>query len=154
VRYERRIVLTALLGAAPVAVTALFLVFSGDFSMRVRCAVAAVLVSSALVSAYALHRQIASRLRTFAKIIVALGVDDDSPSGDSSLREDAVGETVLEINALARLMESHHLDGEEAIAVLRTVLAQIVARATCGLPHLLFYRVFRSTRGPFPSRSS
>lgn len=128
VRYERRIVLTALLGAAPMAVTALILVFSGDFPIAVRCALAAVLVSSALVSTYVLHRQIASRLRTLAKIIVALGVDDDSPSGHSDLRADAVGEAVLEINALATLMESHQLDGEEAIAVLRTVLAQIVAR--------------------------
>lgn len=126
-RYERGIVLTSFLGSAPAALTAVVLVFCDDFRMPERYVIGAVLVSSALVPAYVLHRRIASRLRTFSRIIImAMGMEDPSLRGHSAVDEEGLGdlgEVVVEINALARLMESHTVTAVEGVALLRTVLA-------------------------------
>lgn len=146
-RHERRIVLTAFLGAAPMAVTVLVLVFSGDFPTSVRCLVGAIVVTSSLASAYALYRQLSRRLLTFSNVIItALGVEDRRFHGGSVGREDIAAEMVAEMDALARLVESRKISTDEGAALLRTVVAQMTPRRLVVL--------IWSTRGPFPSRSS
>jgi hypothetical protein len=128
-RHERRIVLTALLGAAPMAVTALVLVFSGDFPTSVRCLAGAVVVTSSLAPAYALYRQVSRRLLTFSNLVItALGVEDERFRRGSVGREGIAAEMVVELDALARLMESRTISTDEGAALLRTVVAQMTPR--------------------------
>ncbi len=125
--YERRIPLTALLAVAPVAVAALVLVFAGDFPAKVRWTVIAAIAVSVFITTYIVHEQLVFPLRTISNIITALREEDYSLRARNASRDDALGEVMVEVNALARLMESRKLEAVEATALLRAVLAQIDA---------------------------
>ncbi|HEX2061047.1 MAG TPA: PAS domain S-box protein, partial [Thermoanaerobaculia bacterium] len=125
--YEKRIVLTALLAVALVALTALLLAFAGEFSAKVRWTVVSVIVVAAGVAGYVLYEQLVFPLRTLSNIITALREEDYSLRARYASREGAFGEVMLEVNALADLMESRKLEAVEAAALLRSVLARIDA---------------------------
>ena len=125
--YENRIVLTALAALLPVAVTALLLAGMGDFSAKVQWTVLFVVVVCTFVVGYVLHEHLTYPLRTLSNIITALREEDYSLRARHASREGAFGEVMLEVNALADLMESRKLEAVEAAALLRAVLAQIDA---------------------------
>jgi two-component system, NtrC family, nitrogen regulation sensor histidine kinase NtrY len=125
--YERRIVLTAVLALAPVAVAALLLAWTGDFSAKVRWTVLACVAAGVFLATYVLHERLVFPLRTISNIITALREEDYSLRGRNARRDDAMGEVMIEVNALAELMESRKLEAVEAAALLRAVLAQIDA---------------------------
>jgi nitrogen fixation/metabolism regulation signal transduction histidine kinase len=127
VHYERRIVLTALLAVALVALTALLLALAGDFPAKVRWTVAFVIAIAFLIGGYVLHEQLVFPLRTMSNIITALREEDYSLRARDASRDNAFGEIMSEVNALADLMESRKLEAVEAAALLRAVLAQIDA---------------------------
>jgi PAS domain S-box-containing protein len=127
VHYEKRIVLTALIAVALVALTALILVFAGGFSAKVRWTVAFVIVIATVVAGYTLYEQLVFPLRTLSNIITALREEDYSLRARYASREGAFGEVMLEVNTLADLMESRKLEAVEAAALLRSVLARIDA---------------------------
>src|SRR3990170_3893736 len=108
--YERRIVLTAILALAPVALAALLLVFAGDFTAKVRWTVVASIAIAAFIATYVLHEQLVFPLRTISNIITALREEDYSLRGRNARRDDALGEVMVEVNALATLMESRKLE--------------------------------------------
>ena len=126
-RYERRIVLTAVLALAPVVASAIILVFAVDFSAKVRWTVLAAIAVAAFIATYVLHEQLVFPLRTISNIITALREEDYSLRARNARRDDALGEVMVEVNALAALMESRKLEAVEATALLRAVLAQIDA---------------------------
>ncbi|HET8772329.1 MAG TPA: ATP-binding protein [Thermoanaerobaculia bacterium] len=126
-RYERRIVLTALLALAPVAIAAVLLAFTGDFSAKVKWTVAALIGASVFMATYVLHERLVFPLLTISNIITALREEDYSLRARNARRDDALGEVMVEVNALATLMESRKLEAVEAAALLRAVLAQIDA---------------------------
>ena len=126
-RYERRITLLSLAGLAPVAIAALVLVFAGDFSSKARWTVLFFVGVGAFIATYVLHEQLVYPLRTISNIITALREEDYSLRGRNTQRDDALGEVMIEVNALAELMESRKLEAVEAAALLRAVLAQIDA---------------------------
>ncbi|HVE70258.1 MAG TPA: ATP-binding protein [Thermoanaerobaculia bacterium] len=125
--YERRIVITALLAVALVALTALLLAFTGDFSAKVRWTVAFIVAIAVIIAAYVLHERLVFPLRTLSNIITALREEDYSLRARDASRDNAFGEIMTEVNALANLMESRKLEAVEAAALLRAVLAQIDA---------------------------
>jgi two-component system, NtrC family, nitrogen regulation sensor histidine kinase NtrY len=127
VHYENRIVLTALAALLPVVLTALLLVFVGDFTPKVRWTVVFVVTVCTFIAAYVLHEHLTYPLRTLSNIITALREEDYSLRARHASREGAFGEVMLEVNALADLMESRKLEAVEAAALLRAVLAQIDA---------------------------
>src|SRR5688572_12323734 len=126
-RYERRIVLIALMALAPVALVALLLLWAGDFSAKVHWSVAVVVAICAFIATYVLHEQLVFPLRTISNIITALREEDYSLRGRNARRDDAMGEVMVEVNALAQLMASRKLEAVEAAALLRAVLVEIDA---------------------------
>ena len=125
--YETRLVLTALLAVALVALTALLLAWVGDFSAKVRWTVVFVIVIATVIAGYVLHEQLVFPLRTLSNIITALREEDYSLRARHASRHGAFGEIMIEVNALADLMESRKLEAVEAAALLRSVLARIDA---------------------------
>lgn len=126
-RYERRIVVIAIAALAPVAVAAIVLALTGDFSLKARWTVLFVIVVAAFIATYYLYEQLVYPLRTIANIITALREEDYSLRGRNARRDDALGELMTEVNALAALMESRKLEAIEAAALLRAVMTQIDA---------------------------
>ncbi|HEX7707101.1 MAG TPA: ATP-binding protein [Thermoanaerobaculia bacterium] len=123
--YERRIVLTALASLAPVAVAALLLAWLGDFSSQVRWTVLFVIAVGLFVATWVLHDRLVYPLRTISNLITALREEDYSLRAHQPRREDALGDILAEVNALAHLMQSRKLQSVEAAALLRSVMSQI-----------------------------
>ena len=125
--YERRVVITALAAILPVALCALILVFAGDFSARAKWTVAFFVAIGAFIGTYVLHEQLTYPLRTLSNLITALREEDYSLRARKPNRDDALGDVLAELNALAEVMESRKLEAVEAAALLRAVLAEIDA---------------------------
>jgi len=123
--YERRIILIAAGALTPVVITALLLAFTGDFSAKVLWTVLAVIALSVFAITYVLRENVVYPLRTLSNLITALREEDYSLRARHVRREDALGEAMVELNALATLMESRKLEAVEAAALLRGVLEQI-----------------------------
>lgn len=124
-RYERKIVFISLAALAPTAIAALLLAWLGEFDAKVTWTVLFFVIVSALLASYFLHEQLVYPLRTLANLITALREEDYSLRARSPDRDDALGDVLVEVNALASLMESRKLEAIEAVTLLRAVLAQI-----------------------------
>ncbi|HYK01514.1 MAG TPA: ATP-binding protein [Thermoanaerobaculia bacterium] len=123
--YERKIILIAAGALTPVVITALLLAFLGDFPAKVQWTVLAVITVSVLAVTFYLHENLVYPLRTLSNLITALREEDYSLRARHTKRDDALGEAMVELNALATLMESRKLEAVEAAALLRGVLEQI-----------------------------
>ncbi|HEX8252693.1 MAG TPA: ATP-binding protein [Thermoanaerobaculia bacterium] len=123
--FERKIVLISLVALVPMIAIALVLAYVGDFSMKVRWTVGLFGFVSLFVGTYVVHEQLVYPMRTLSNLITALREEDYSLRARDPRREDALGEVMLEVNSLARLMESRKLEAVEAAALLRGVLGQI-----------------------------
>ena len=126
-RYERRVVVTALLALAPVVTAALLLAFTGDFSFKARATTLFFVALSAFIATYVLREQLTYPLRTLSNLIAALREEDYSLRSRQARPDDALGEVLAELNALASMMQSRKLEAVEALALLRAVLAEIDA---------------------------
>jgi len=127
VNFERRVVLTGLIAIAPVALCALILLFAGDFSTRAHWTVLFFVAIGIFIATYVLHEQVTFPLRTLSNLITALREEDYSLRARKPSRDDALGDVLTELNALAEIMESRKLEAVEAAALLRAVLAEIDA---------------------------
>ena len=125
--FERRVVVTALAALLPIALCALILLFAGDFSRRAFWTVLFFVAVGTFVGTYVLHEQVTYPLRTLSNLITALREEDYSLRARSPKRDDALGDVLTELNALATVMESRKLEAVEAAALLRAVLAEIDA---------------------------
>lgn len=126
-RYERRVVVTALSALAPAVTAAVLLAFAGDFSVKARMTTLLFVGLAIFIATYVLHDQLTYPLRTLSNLIAALREEDYSLRSRRAHRDDALGEVLGELNALATTMQSRKLEAVEALALLRAVLAEIDA---------------------------
>lgn len=125
-RFERRLKLLATAVAVPGAGLVL-LVFLGDYSPLVRwtVAVAVFLWSVALIAAL-VHR-VVFPLQTLANLLGGLREGDFSTRARGAVRDDALGEVLIEANALSETLRQQRLGALEATALLRTVMRELDA---------------------------
>jgi len=127
VSYERKAVLISLVALVPPVAAALLLAFAGDFSTKARWTLLFFLAVSLFIGTYVLREQLVYPLRTLSNLITALREEDYSLRARNPRRDDALGEVMVELNALSQVMESRKLEAVEAAALLRAVLGQIDA---------------------------
>lgn len=124
--YETRILAAALLATAP-ALLALAVALWLTMQDRIGAAVAiwsgTALVSLGLV--FALRRSVVFPLYTLSNLLEALREGDYSLRGSRAQRGDAIGEVVLEINALSQTLREQRLSVEEKSALLAKVIAAL-----------------------------
>ncbi len=102
-----------------------FLLWAGDYSTQtIVTAGLAILVFWALAASSLRHR-IVFPLQTMANLLEALRESDFSFRARGARRDDPLGETLFEINALADTLRDERLGSLEATALLRTVMAEI-----------------------------
>ena len=124
-RYDRRILLLTVAAGFPGIVAALLLLWAGDYSTQtIITASIAMLVLWALAASSLRHR-IVFPLQTMANLLEALRESDFSFRARGARRDDPLGETLFEINALADTLRDERLGSLEATALLRTVMSEI-----------------------------
>ena len=70
------------------------------------------------------HRVVFS-LQTLSNLLAALREEDFSVRGRDAQRDDAMGEVMIEVNALGETLREQRLGALEATALLRTVMEEI-----------------------------
>ncbi len=117
--------LLALAAAGPPLALALVLLWTGDYSAKVRWTAATVLIVTAAGAIAALRTHIVAPLQTLANLVAALREDDFSIRGRTASAGDPLGDVMTEVNALAETLHEQRLGAVEATALLRTVMEQI-----------------------------
>jgi two-component system nitrogen regulation sensor histidine kinase NtrY len=123
--YETRILAGALLTTTP-ALIALAVALWFGVEDRERAAIIWVVVAAVtVVLVFAVRRNAVYPLHTLANLLEALREGDYSLRGSRAQRGDAIGEVVLEINALSQTLREQRLSFEERSALLAKVVATL-----------------------------
>jgi two-component system nitrogen regulation sensor histidine kinase NtrY len=123
--YERRIQLLALAAGLPGSAIALILLWTGDYTSRTAWTLGILIVSLWLGFALSLRHRVVFSLQTLSNLLAALREEDFSVRGRGAQRDDAMGEVMIEVNALSETLREQRLGALEATALLRTVMEEI-----------------------------
>ena len=125
VTHERRIQLLALAAGFPGSLIAVILLWTGNFSSGAAWTLTLLIVSLWLGFAISLQNRVVFSLQTLSNLLAALREEDFSIRARGASREDAMGEVILEMNALSETLREQRLGAMEATSLLRTVMEEI-----------------------------
>ncbi len=123
--FEQRVFWTALLAGLPGSAVALTILWTGDYTARVQWTLTILVVGFLLGAAGALRGRVVRSLQTLSNLLAALREGDYSIRARGSSYEDALGEVMVEVNALGETLREQRLGALEATALVRTVMAEI-----------------------------
>lgn len=123
--YERRIQLLALAAGLPGSAIALILLWTGNFSSPTIWTLTLVTVIFWLGFALSLRHRVVFSLQTLSNLLAAMREEDFSLRGRGARQDDAMGEVMIEVNALSQTLREQRLGALEATALLRAVMEEI-----------------------------
>jgi two-component system nitrogen regulation sensor histidine kinase NtrY len=122
---DQQILLLTLGAALPGAITALALLWTGDYTDKVVWTLTVFIVVFVAGFAAAVRSRVIVPFQTLANLLAALREDDFSIRGRTANPDDPLGAALVEVNALAETLHEQRLGAVEATALLRTVMEQI-----------------------------
>jgi two-component system, NtrC family, nitrogen regulation sensor histidine kinase NtrY len=123
--YERRVQLLALAAGFPGSLIALILLWTGSFSSGTVWTLTFLIVTLWLGFAFSLKHRVVFSLQTLSNLLAALREEDFSLRARGARNDDAMGEVMVEVNALSETLRQQRLGALEATALLRTVMEEI-----------------------------
>lgn len=124
-RFERNILLYALLSGLTGTVVALIFVWTSGLSNNSQITLTLLLVFTWLGFAFSTRAKVVYPLRTLTNLLEALRERDFSMRIRGASHEDALGELIFEVNALAQALQDQRFNAMETTALLRKILAEI-----------------------------
>jgi len=124
-RYERRIQLLGLAAGFPGSLIAILLLWFGDYSSQTDWTLTILIVIFWLGFAFSLRQRVVFSLQTLSNLLAAMREEDFSIRARGARSDDALGEVMLEVNALSETLREQRLGALEATALLRTVIEEI-----------------------------
>ncbi|HSB55495.1 MAG TPA: ATP-binding protein [Gemmatimonadales bacterium] len=125
--HPRRVLVVALLTAAPAVAIAMLVLWRGDFSQKVQWTATLFVVGGLIIGLATLHERVVRPLQTLSNVLAALREGDYSLRARGATAEDSLGLVYLEANALADTLRGQRLGALEATTLLRAVMAEIDA---------------------------
>jgi PAS domain S-box-containing protein len=123
--FEQRILLLALAAGLPGSSVALTLLWIGDYTAKVQWTLTALIAVVWFGISFALRERVVRHLQTLSNLLAALREGDYSIRARGAHRDDALGDVLMEVNALGETLRQQRLGALEATALLRTVMAEI-----------------------------
>jgi two-component system nitrogen regulation sensor histidine kinase NtrY len=123
--HEQRILLTALLGGLPGSLISLILLWDRPYTPKVQWTLTLLISGFWLGFAFSLRGRVVRHLQTLSNLLAALREGDYSIRARGAGRDDALGDVMLEVNALGETLRAQRLGAMEATALLRTVMGEI-----------------------------
>ena len=123
--HEGRVVMLAFLAGFPGSLTALWMLWSGDYRPQVQWTVSVVIVLAWLGFAFAVRERVVFPLQTLSNLLGALREGDFSVRGRSPRPDDSLGEVMREVNTLGSTLREQRLGAMEATTLLSTVMREI-----------------------------
>ncbi|MFP2963541.1 sensor histidine kinase [Myxococcus sp. 1LA] len=115
----------AWLAGLPGSVAALVLVWTGEFSAKVQWTLTSLVVGTFLGVGLLVRERVMRPLHAVANLLAALREGDYSVRGRGARAGDALGEVLLEVNALGDTLREQRLGVLEAGALLEQVMEEI-----------------------------
>jgi two-component system nitrogen regulation sensor histidine kinase NtrY len=125
VSHERQILLLALATGLPGSAAALYFLWTGDYSSKVRWTLAILLLLFWWGFAFAVRDRVVFPLQTIANLLAALREGDYSVRGRAEQKNSALNEVMEEVNALGRTLREQRLGAVEAATLLGKVMSEI-----------------------------
>jgi nitrogen fixation/metabolism regulation signal transduction histidine kinase len=123
--YERRIQLLALAAGLPGSFIALILLWTGSFSSGSAWTLTFLILSLWLGFALSLRHRVVFSLQTLSNLLAAMREEDFSIRARGARPDDAMGEVMIEVNALSTMLREQRLGALEATGLLRTIIEEI-----------------------------
>ena len=123
--HDQRIFLLAVAAALPAMATSLILLWTGDFTPKLRWTLTVFIVGGFLAFTQALRERVIRPLQTVSNLLAAMREEDFSIRARGAGPEDPLGEVLLEVNALAATLREQRLGALEASALLSKVMSEI-----------------------------
>ncbi|MGI8820766.1 MAG: sensor histidine kinase [Chthoniobacterales bacterium] len=123
--FENHITWLVLGAVAPGAVVALALLWFGDYTPKMQWTLTLLIGGCALGFIVRARDHVVRPLQTMSNLLAALREGDYSIRARGARVDDALGEVLLEINALGETLRTQRLGAFEATALLRTIMAEI-----------------------------
>jgi two-component system, NtrC family, nitrogen regulation sensor histidine kinase NtrY len=123
--YERRVQLLALAAGLPGSLIALILIWTGNHTNATAWTLTLLICSLWLGFALSARNRVVFSLQTLSNLLAALREEDFSIRARGARREDAMGEVMIEVNALSETLREQRLGALEATGLLRTVMEEI-----------------------------
>ena len=123
--YERRIQLLALAAGLPGSFIALILLWTGSFSSGSAWTLTFLILSLWLGFALSVRHRVVFSLQTLSNLIAAMREEDFSIRARGARPDDAMGEVMIEVNALSTMLREQRLGAMEATGLLRTIIEEI-----------------------------
>jgi two-component system nitrogen regulation sensor histidine kinase NtrY len=125
ITHENRLTLLTAAAAGPAILIALCMLWFGDYSAKVQWTLILVIACFFLGFISSAREHIVHPLQTMTNLLAALREGDYSIRARGAREDDALGEVLLEINALGETLRVQRLGAFEATALLRTIMAEI-----------------------------
>ena len=125
ISHEGRLTWLTIGAAAPAVIVALALLWFGDYTPKVQWTLTLLIASCGLGFLVSAREHTVRPLQTMTNLLAALREGDYSIRARGARVDDALGEVLLEINALGETLRTQRLGAFEATALLRTIMAEI-----------------------------
>lgn len=125
VAYETRILWLALVAGAPAMALAMGLLWLGDFAPKVQWTLGLLVGLWWLGFSWAVRERVIRPLQTLSNLVAALAEGDFSIRARRAKPDEALGLAFFEVNQLTDTLRAQRLGAVEAMALLRTVMAEI-----------------------------
>src|SRR5260370_27153219 len=99
--------------------------WAGKYSSGAVWTIAFLILSLWLGFAFSLRHRVVFSLQTVSNLLAALRAEDFSLGDRGARSDDAMGEVIIEVNALSETLRQQRLGALEATALLRTVMEEI-----------------------------
>jgi two-component system, NtrC family, nitrogen regulation sensor histidine kinase NtrY len=124
-RHEHRVLLRALAAGFPGLLISLILLWAGDFTPKTQWTLTVFVTLIWVGFAASAESVVVRPLQTLSNLLAALREGDYSIRARGARRDDALGEVIIEVNALGETLRSQRLGAMEATLLLRTVMTEI-----------------------------
>lgn len=124
-KFETRVFWLTVLTGSPGSIVALLFLWLGDYEMKTRWTGSVLLVLFWWACALTVRHRVRFPLQTLANLLAAIREGDYSIRARDARSDDALGEVMLELNALSEDLRGERLDAIEATALLSKVMAEI-----------------------------
>src|SRR5438128_1330007 len=122
--HDRRILLIACAAGLPGVLVSLIVLWGGDYTAKVQWTLSVLIVGVWVGLAFSLLARVIDPLQTVSNLLAALREDDFSIRARVEA-DDALGNVMMEVNALSETLRRQRLGAQEATALLRAVMAEI-----------------------------
>ena len=115
----------ALAAGFPAVLVSLILLWYGPYAPRVQWTLTVAIVGFWFGFSHAVRERVVFPLQTLSNLLAALREGDFSIRARGAVRDDPLGEAMLEVNFLGQILREQRLGALEATVLLRTVMAEI-----------------------------